>query len=1174
MKIISDFSLVLFLLISPFCLQAETAYAEELRITQNIDLAIEHPNSYDSMSFSLDAGIIEVNNIGQQICPGEIEPQVTLFNFGSDTLFSVKVFYYLNNNPLDSILWQGGLPQLEAETVQLPEINLTEGLGELLVFSSQPNGMQDENPSNDSLQIEFEVISPDLKLTLSLDDHPEEVDWAILNFSGDTVIYGGNYTEAGQTYEYEFCKSDPCLIFEINDSGGNGICCDSGEGFYLISRISTGDTIAFGGEFEYHETAYICGEESTVPNNPDNFITTWQTDLPGSSADHQIIIPTNEHETYLYNVYWEEVNNPSNNGFVSGLTGDGTIDFPQPGTFQIQISGLFPQIRFNNTGDRDKIISIDQWGTNEWASMYRAFFGCSNLAGQAVDYPNLNLVTDMEWMFSGATSFNQDIGNWDVSSVINMNFIFQQASSFNQNINDWDVSNVTTMLHMFSGATSFDQDIGNWDVSSVTNMRFMFFNAQAFNQNIGNWDVSFVTNMQVMFANATSFNQDIGNWDVSNVSNMREMFMQATSFNQDLGDWNVSNVSDMKSMFFGASVFNQNIGSWDVINVINMNQMFLFATSFNQDIGNWDVSNVGSMNLMFQQASSFNQNINNWDVSNVTSMAQMFSGATSFDQDIGNWDVSNVQNMEFMFNRSSAFNQDISTWDVSNVKYMEQMFDLAESFNQTLGEWDLNNAENLEGMFISTGISCENYDKTLLGWSQNSNTPDSLNLGAIGLSYSQPGQSARDSLISRGWSFEGDGFESNCYPFYYSVSGSISSWADVPVNNVEFVTEGDTTYSTYGDSAGNYAAEVLNQGTWNIVPEKNEHWTDGVSTLDLIMTQQHIVGLNHFESPYLHIAADANNDGFITTLDLVLLQNLILGITNEIIGNTSWRFIPTYHVFNDPDNPLVETWPESRTYMDLDSNLVDQDFVAVKIGDVSGDAGESGLRTIKPVAEIKSEIIENGEHRELVIRAAEDLEIFGYQMEWQLSSMNIEILEFVVEHSVLPKINTNNFYYMPDDGIIRANWWKEKPHRLNKGEELFRIKVRGNSSEIVNKLQLMSRGSLWHSEAYIAGGTDIHVYEISHLSMADPVEEPRFVLHQNEPNPFRSTTSIPMELPSDMMVELRITDLSGKLIYQSHISGKEGLNRYLLETNKFPASLLFYSLIAESWMETKKMVSY
>ena len=163
-------------------------------------------------------------------------------------------------------------------------------------------------------------------------------------------------------------------------------------------------------------------------------------------------------------------------------------------------------------------------------------------------------VTDMKLMFNENSTFNQPIGNWDVSNVTNMAYMFRDnsptGSTFNQPIGNWDVSNVTDMKFMFSNST-FNQPIGNWDVSNVTNMDDLFYNS-TFNQPIGNWDVSNVTFMNFMFYNST-FNQPIGNWDVSSVTVMALMFAEAETFNQDLSSWSVDGVTQCLQFSDGAT---------------------------------------------------------------------------------------------------------------------------------------------------------------------------------------------------------------------------------------------------------------------------------------------------------------------------------------------------------------------------------------------------------------------------------------------------------------------------------------------------------------------------------------------------------------------------------------------------------------------------------------------
>ena len=164
-------------------------------------------------------------------------------------------------------------------------------------------------------------------------------------------------------------------------------------------------------------------------------------------------------------------------------------------------------------GSAENLLTIEQFGTVAWKSMYEAFQCCNNMQFAAtVGTPDLSNVTNMVYMFYECSAFNQDISGWNVTNVKDMRGMFCRCSVFNQDINGWDVSSVTDMSGMFADCSAFNQDINGWDVSKVTDMGGMFYRCSAFNQDISSWNVSKVTDMQGMFADCSAFNQNLGSW--------------------------------------------------------------------------------------------------------------------------------------------------------------------------------------------------------------------------------------------------------------------------------------------------------------------------------------------------------------------------------------------------------------------------------------------------------------------------------------------------------------------------------------------------------------------------------------------------------------------------------------------------------------------------------------
>jgi hypothetical protein len=82
-----------------------------------------------------------------------------------------------------------------------------------------------------------------------------------------------------------------------------------------------------------------------------------------------------------------------------------------------------------------------------------------------------------------------------------------------------------------------------------------------------------------------------------------------------------------------------------------------------------------------------------------------------------------------------------------------------------------------------------------------------------------------------------------------------------------------------------------------------------------------------------------------------------------------------------------------------------------------------------------------------------------------------------------------------------------------------------------------------------------------------------FLVNQNQPNPFNSTTTIQFELFSTTNLNFTITDVAGRTVktieLKNMLAGKHQIN---INANDFASGLYYYTFASDSKSETKRMV--
>ena len=368
-----------------------------------------------------------------------------------------------------------------------------------------------------------------------------------------------------------------------------------------------------------------------------------------------------------------------------------------------------------------------------------------------------------------------------------------------------------------------------------------------------------------------------------------------------------------------------------------------------------------------------------------------------------------------------------------------------------------------------------------------------------------------------------------------TVSGRVQTEDHQIVEEVS-VDMGPVMGQEMTDNEGQYAFDPMPLGgAYQVVPEKDVDYLNGVSTLDLILIQRHILDIEPLDSPYKLLAADVNSSEGIDGLDLIELRKLILGIYDDLPENTSWRFFDTTREFADETNPWSSSLFESYTITSLSSDM-DVDFIGVKIGDVDNSfvsyAREAhiDLRSQRwpLVLHIEELSMSEGQTETLAVTASNYERISGFQ---GTLSYDDNLVEITGVRSAAVTITDANLHHT--SGAMSFSVFDKEVKDYDSDVVLFEIDVKAKGSFTASSFELNSDQT--KAEAYRGYNEEVPLYlEVNASSRSNKI------LNAN-PNPFVHYTDIEFILSEAGDVEFQFYDTQGKLLHTKsgyHNSGK------------------------------------
>ncbi|MBK7225913.1 MAG: HYR domain-containing protein [Saprospiraceae bacterium] len=385
------------------------------------------------------------------------------------------------------------------------------------------------------------------------------------------------------------------------------------------------------------------------------------------------------------------------------------------------------------------------------------------------------------------------------------------------------------------------------------------------------------------------------------------------------------------------------------------------------------------------------------------------------------------------------------------------------------------------------------------------------------------------------------------YGFIKNTKGGIIPNVNVALESHQRITKTD-------DLTGQYVFAQLNYKDYvSVRPEKNTAWLEGISTQDIIQIQKHILGIQNFANPAEWIAADIDNNGRVTTSDIVLLRKLILGKISKVNENTSWRFISQFQTFKDLENPLESELLESYENDQLNHDLR-LDFTGIKIGDLSeqkpkivSENAESRIRTHDFILENKS--TSKGEKiiQDVFIGKNTDFEGFQFGINYTQDELELESITEYITNDLGEEIKSDS--YSNRDGYFFTSYSISQLARLSQNQKILRLKWKSKSSKTLDQMMNFKEG-LQRFELYSGSGQADQLklgFKNSTTQNTDILTNWKVM-----PIPFKYKCYLQCNAIESGVATIDIIDMQGRIVYSVSKVVEKGENIWWIESHQLP----------------------